>query len=100
MLIGGVDMRFVDEVAELQCEIFELEVLPDHVYMLCEVDSQFGMQRFVKRVKGQSSRLLRQALDGLSSRLPTLWTHSYFVVTVGGAPIAIIQQSIEHQKNV
>ena len=58
VLVGGVDVRLkeiVYEVAdELQCEIIELEVMCDHVHMLCEVDPQFGIHRFVKRVKGKS----------------------------------------------
>ena len=104
VLVRGVDVRLkeiVYEVAdELQCEIMELEVMSDHVHMLCEVDPQLGIHRFVKRVKGKSSRMLRQEFDELRSRLPTLWTNSYFVATVGGAPFAIIQQYIENQKNV
>ncbi len=85
---------------ELGCEILELEVMPDHVHILCEVDPQFGVHKFVKRVKGLSSRLLRREFPRLKSRLPTLWTHSYFVSTVGGAPISILKQYIENQKNV
>jgi putative transposase len=99
-----VDVRLkeiVYEVAdELQCEIIALEVKSDPVHMLCEVDPQFGIHRFVKRVKGKSSRMLRQEFDGLTNRLPTLWTNAYFVATVGGAPLAIIKQYIENQKNV
>jgi len=44
--------------------------------------------------------LLRQEFPHLKSRLPTLWTHAYFVSTVGGAPISIMKQYIEDQKNV
>jgi putative transposase len=29
-----------------------------------------------------------------------LWTNSYFVSTVGGAPLAIVKQYIENQKHV
>ena len=104
VLVDGVDVRLkeiVHDVAnELACDIIDLEVMPDHVHMLCEVDPQFGIHRFVKRVKGRSSRLLRQEFDWLTSRLPTLWTNSYFVATVGGAPIAVIKQYIENQKTV
>jgi putative transposase len=103
VLVRGVEVRLkeiVYEVAEeLQCDILELEVMPDSVHMLCEVDPQFGIHRFVKRVKGRSSRILRQEFDWLASRLPTLWTNSYFVATVGDAPLAIIRQYIENQKN-
>lgn len=74
--------------------------VPDHVHILCEVDPHFGVHKFVKRVKGLCSRLLRQEFPNLKSRLPTLWTHSYFVSTVGGTSIAILMQYIENQKNV
>ena len=104
VLVGGVDKRLkeiFDQVAkELSCEVLELEVMPDHVHMLCEVDPQFGVHRFVKQVKGRSSHLLRQEFPNLKSKLPTLWTYSYFVSTVGGAPIAILKQYIENQKTV
>jgi putative transposase len=100
----GVDKRLkeiVYQVAkELSCEVLELEVIPDHVHRLCEVDPQFGVHRFVKQVKGCSSCLLRQEFPHLRSKLPTLWTHSYIVSTVGSAPMAILKQYIENQKAV
>lgn len=102
VLVDGVDTRLKEIVhqtaAELQAEIIELQVMPDHVHLLCEVDPQFGIHRLVKRLKGRSSRLLRQEFPWLKSRLPTLWTHSYFVATVGGAPLAVVKQYIEQQK--
>ncbi len=104
VLVNGVDERLknmIREIAEeLECEVLQLEVMPDHVHILCEVDPQFGIHTFVKRVKGKTSRALRQEFDWLKRRLPTLWTNSYFVSTVGGAPLAIIKQYIESQKNV
>lgn len=104
MSVHGVDKRLkqiLDQVAkELGCDVRELEIMPDHEHILCEVDPQFGVHKFVKRVKGLSSRLLRQEFPQLKSRLPTLWTHSYFISTVGGAPTAILKQYIENQKNV
>jgi putative transposase len=92
--------EIVHEVAsENGCEILELEVMVDHVHLLCEVDPQFGIAKFVRLVKGRTSRLLRQEFQTLRSRLPTLWTNSYFVSTVGGAPLAVIKQYIENQKH-
>ncbi len=89
------------EVAEeRQAEIIELEVMPDHVHLLIEVDPQFGIHRLVRLMKGRSSHHLRQEFPRLKKRLPTLWTNSYFVSTVGGAPLAVIKQYIENQKNV
>ncbi len=89
------------EVAEeRQAEIIELEVMPDHVHLLVEVDPQFGIHRLIRLMKGRSSHHLREEFPWLKSRLPTLWTNSYFVSTVGGAPLAVIKQYIENQKNV
>ena len=51
-------------------------------------------------MKGRSSHALRQEFPHLRSRLPTLWTNSYFVATTGGAPLAAIKQYVENQKHV
>jgi putative transposase len=102
----------IDEIAErleailravcqqLEAEIIALEIMPDHVHLLVEVDPQFGIHRLVKRLKGRSSRYLRQEYAELRSRLPTLWTNSYFLSTVGGAPLAVIKKYVEEQKDV
>jgi putative transposase len=74
--------------------------MQDHVHILCDVDPQFGIHRLVRLMKGRSSRLLRQEFKPLRTRLPTLWTNSYFVATVGGAPLKMIKQYIEQQKHV
>ncbi len=102
VLINGVDTRLkelIQEIAkELKLEIIELEVMPDHVHILLEVDPQFGIHRAVKALKGRTSRILRQEYPWLRSRIPTLWTNSYFCSTVGGAPLSVIKQYIENQK--
>ncbi len=104
VLVNGVDIR-LKEIIQGVCtgsraDMLELEVMPEHVHLLVEVDPQYGMHRLVRSIKGRSSRLLRQEFPWLKSRLPTLWTNSYFVATVGGAPLEIIKQYIENQKRV
>lgn len=104
VLVGGVDTRLkellLQTAAEHAADIIEMEVMPDHVHLLLEVDPQYGIHKVVKQMKGRSSRILRQEFPWLKSRLPTLWTNSYFVSTVGGAPLAVIKQYIENQKYV
>ena len=104
VLVSGVDERLkaiLREVAqERQAEVIELEVMPDHVHLLVEVDPQFGIHRLIRLMKGRSSHHLRLEFPWLKKRLPTLWTNSYFVSTVGGAPLAVIKQYIENQKHV
>ena len=92
--------QIIREVAaERECEIIELETMPDHVHLLVECDPQYGIHRLVKQIKGRSSRVLRQEFPSLKSRLPTLWTNSYFVATVGGATLEVVKQYVENQRN-
>lgn len=104
VLVNGVDVRLkelIDEICrESRIEIIEMEIMPDHVHLLVEVDPQFGIHKAVKQIKGRTSRILRREFSCLTSRLPTLWTNSYFVSTVGGAPLSVIKQYIENQKNM
>jgi putative transposase len=84
---------------EIQVEILEIEVGDlNHVHLLISLDPQFGVHKAVRRFKGTSSRYLRKEFPQLKSRLPTLWTNSYFVSTVGGAPLAKIKEYIQNQK--
>ena len=82
----------------LNVEVIEIETDKDHVHILAEIDPQFGVNKFVRIVKGKTSRLLRNEFSHLRSRLPTLWTNSYFVSTVGGAPLSIVKQYIASQQ--
>ena len=104
VLVGDIGKRceaVIRQVAEkYSAEIIAIEIMPDHVHVLVEVDPQFGIHRLVKNLKGVSSHTLRQEFPTLKSKLPTLWTNSYFVSTVGGAPLAVIKQYVENQKNV
>jgi putative transposase len=104
VLVEAVAERLAAIIREVcqehQAEVLSLEIMPDHVHVLVEVDPQFGIHRLVKLMKGRSSRLLRQAFPSLKTRMPTLWTNSYFVSTVGGAPLRVMKQYIENQKHV
>ena len=104
VLINGVDLRLkelIKSVAdEIHVDIIEMEIMPDHVHILLEVDPQYGIHKAIKAIKGRTSRVLRQEFPWLRSRLPTLWTNSYFCSTVGGAPLSVIKQYIENQKSI
>ena len=104
VLVGDVEKRLKTIIADVcqkrDAELIELETMPDHVHLLVEVDPQYGIHRLIKEIKGLSSRLLRSEFKHLTTRMPTLWTNSYFVSTVGGAPLSVIKQYIENQKHV
>jgi putative transposase len=92
--------RIISEVCfERKTEILAQEIMLDHVHLLVEVDPQYGIHRLIKEIKGKSSHILRKKYLHLRTRLPTLWTNSYFVSTVGGAPLSVIKQYVENQKS-
>lgn len=104
VLVDGVDTRLKELITEIcnesHIDIIEMEIMPDHVHLLMEVDPQFGIHKAVKLIKGRTSNILRQEFKWLRSRIPSLWTHSYFVSTIGTAPLSAIKRYIEDQKNV
>ncbi|HAM23595.1 MAG TPA: IS200/IS605 family transposase [Actinobacteria bacterium] len=100
---GPVDERLAEIIREWAnetgSEIAELEIMPDHVHLLVSVDPQYGIGKFIRMAKGRSSKLLREEFPSLKRRIPTLWTNSYFVATVGGAPLEVVKQYIQNQRN-
>ena len=102
VLVDGVDSRLRELIIqicqEIQVEIIEMEIMPDHLHLLIEVDPQFGIHKAIKLIKGRTSRILRQEFPYLTTKLPTLWTNSYFVSTVGKAPLEKIKKYIANQK--
>ena len=102
VLVNNISKRLeeliIQKSLEINADIIEMEVMPDHVHLLIEVDTQFGINRAIRSIKGFSSYTLRKEFPSLKTRLPTLWTNSYFVSTVGGAPLEIIKQYIENQQ--
>jgi putative transposase len=103
-VIGGpMEVRLKEIITEVITEkgawLIEVQTMPDQVHVLVEVGPQFGVHRLVKAIKGRSSRVLREEFPWLKSKLPSLWTNSYFVATVGGAPLSVIKRYLETQKD-
>lgn len=102
VLVGEVEQRLkeiIKDVAkELNVEIIEMETDKDHIHILADIDPSFGVMKFIIKAKGRSSRLLREEFNHLKTKLPTLWTNSVFISTVGGAPLEVVRQYIESQQ--
>ncbi len=102
ILVGNVEVRLKELIVEscinMNVDIIEMEIMPDHVHILIEVDPQFGVHKVVKNIKGKTSKILRDEFPELKTKLPTLWTNSYFISTIGGAPLEIVKRYIESQK--
>jgi putative transposase len=102
VLVSPLDERLktiiMETIEKWEQDLIELEVMPDHVHLLVGCDPQFGIHRLVKYIKGTSSRYLRQEFPHLKRKLPSLWTNSYFVATVGGVTLDTLKRYVEGQK--
>ena len=78
-------------------KLLKSKLIKDHIHILAEIDPQFSVNKFVRIAKGKTSYILRKEFAYLKKSLPTLWTNSYFVSTVGGAPLSTIKKYISNQ---
>lgn len=78
----------------------ELETMPDHVHLLMDHNPQNDIVSTVGKIKGFTSHELREKFPQLKSKLPTLWTRSKFVSTVGAVTLEAVKRYIEAQKGV
>jgi putative transposase len=88
----------LDKSSELEMTIHALEIMPDHVHLFVESDPTRCIAEIVNRLKGYSSRVLRQEFPTLRSRLPTLWSRSYFAASIGHVSADSIERYIAQQK--
>ena len=100
----------VDEIAErleellykianqLDVNIESLEIIPDHVHLFVSADPTEAPQRLANQFKGYTSRILRSGFRSLKSRLPTLWSRSYYIGSVGYVSEESVKKYIEAQK--
>jgi putative transposase len=83
---------------ELECVVIALEIDPDHVHLFLGCPPTIAPYQIVHRIKGASSRVLRQEFPELL-KLPSLWTHSYFVSTAGNVSRETIKKYIQNHSS-
>lgn len=78
----------------------ELAIQPDHIHVFVRVYPSVSAAEVVKELKGITSFHLRKEFKPILSKLPSLWTRSYFAATVGSVSAEGIAAYIEAQKGV
>ena len=79
-------------------EVIDIEVMPDHVHLLLSVNPKIGIYSAVTKIKGYTSFTLRKEFPELVRKLPTLWTRSRFISSVGAMSLDVVKKYIEEQK--
>lgn len=102
VLIGDIaeELRSLlyQKAQELDVTIEALEIMPDHVHLFIESDPIEAPQRLANQFKGFISRMLRQKFPQLCSRLPSMWSRSYYVGSIGHVSDETVKRYIEMQK--
>ena len=103
VLRGEIETRLKEilpQVAEdMDCKVEKMEVMPDHIHIFLRGTPILPIHLIVKNLKGKSSRILRSEFPSLRSRLPNLWTRSYYCETIGCISEDTVKKYIENQKN-
>ena len=94
--------RFKQIVMSMQEEqnfyVLGMEVMPDHVHLLLDIDPTIGVNIVVARIKGKTAHILNREYPELTRKLPTLWTRSKFIATVESVSLEVVKKYIEDQK--
>lgn len=87
--------------ADFETDLVEFNGESDHVHLLVNYPPKISLSGLVNSLKGVSSRRLRQERLDISKKYwrGGLWSASYFVGSVGGAPISILRKYIENQNS-
>ena len=104
VLSEDIQERFKDLVLESQetsrFSIRALETMPDHIHLLMSIPPTESVSIIVGKIKGMTAKVLREEFPHLKSRLPNLWTRSYFVASTGSVALQVLKQYVESQKGV
>lgn len=91
---------FQEKADELGIEIVSMEVMSDHVHLFVKAKPTYAPHFIVNQLKGYSSRILRVEFPKVRSKIPCLWSRSYYCESVGCISEDTIIRYIENQYNV
>lgn len=91
---------FDNVCGKFEAELKEFNGEGDHVHLVINYPPKYAISVIVNSLKGVSSRLLRQEFQRIRHFYfkGSLWSHSYFAGSCGGASLAVLKQYIENQK--
>jgi putative transposase len=80
----------------------EMNGEPDHVHFVLRTKPNCDLSKYINAIKSSSSRLLKKEFPEVKKKLwkEHFWTTSYCLISVGGAPIAVLKKYIENQSGV
>lgn len=102
VLIGEVakdlEIFLYQKAEQIDMKIESLEIMPDHVHMFVSSIPTLPIHYIVQQLKGFTSHELRGKYEHLRKKLPTLWSRSYYVGTIGFVSDTVVKNYIANQK--
>ena len=82
-------------------EIHRLEIQPDHVHLLLQINPRDSLDFVLQILKGGSSRVIRQEFPELEEFLwgDSFWADGYFAETAGRITETAIRRYLQNQRN-
>jgi len=104
-VFGEEHLVALEKIMQDVCDDFGVTLVEfngeaEHVHLLVEYPPTVQVSRLVNSLKGVSSRLMRRDFPDLVRhywRAKRLWSESYYVGSVGGAPLEVVRHYIENQ---
>lgn len=102
VLVGEIETRLKilleEKAKELGISIETMMILPDYVHLFIKSQPVASPHFIVQQFKGYTSRILRKEFTTLRTRIPTLWTRSYYCESCGHISEQTVKKYIEEQK--
>ena len=100
-ILDALRSIFTSVCSDFEAELVEFDGEDDHVHLLVKYPRKACVSVLVNSLKGVSSRMIRQKnYPSIRKKLwgGALWSPSYFAASCGGAPLSIIRQYVENQR--
>lgn len=102
VLVDGVD-ELVKKCIKEKCEergweLCSVGVMSDHVHVFVKCKPTDSAAYIAAQLKGYTARIIRKEFPRLKSRLPSLWSRSYYAESVGVINEETIKRYIDSQK--
>ena len=99
-LVNEMKSILLDVAKIADITIQEMEVMTDHIHILCSFKPKYSITDIVKNLKGSSARIFLKAHPEIRESQfwsSKLWSSSYYVGTVGNMSKETVKQYILNQ---
>ncbi|MGL5805865.1 MAG: IS200/IS605 family transposase [Xenococcaceae cyanobacterium] len=93
-----IELSFKEVARKMDFQILEFNGESDHIHCLMEYPPKLSISTIVNALKGVSSRLYGKEGFQKPYEKEALWSPSYFVSSIGGAPIELLKKYLENQE--